>query len=97
MTETEHLLVCIMEEAAEVQQAAAKCLRFGLEHGYEDRETTNAEDLAFELDDLEGIRLMLINRKVISTGNMKHQSMKITRALEHIELAKELGTITDAG
>ena len=32
MTNTEYLLTCLMEEAAEVQQIAAKCLRFGLDN-----------------------------------------------------------------
>jgi NTP pyrophosphatase (non-canonical NTP hydrolase) len=31
MTETEHLLICLMEEASEVAQACAKALRFGLD------------------------------------------------------------------
>lgn len=48
----EHLLVCIMEEAAEIQQAAAKALRFGLNDGYPCADTTNIEDLAHEITDL---------------------------------------------
>jgi hypothetical protein len=29
MTKREYLLICLMEEAAEVAQAASKCIRFG--------------------------------------------------------------------
>lgn len=48
----EHLLICIMEEAAEIQQAAAKALRFGLYHSYNGKGGTNIEDIAREITDL---------------------------------------------
>jgi hypothetical protein len=46
MNRTEHLLVCLAEECGEVIQSVGKALRFGLDHGYSDRTTTNAQDIA---------------------------------------------------
>lgn len=54
----EEALDLIIEEAAEVIQAACKCKRFGLNHiepGY----GHNAEVLAKELGDLDGARQMI--------------------------------------
>ena len=51
----EHLLTCIMEEAAEVQLAAAKALRFGLDDGYPGTDRTNRGDLGYEITDLMAV------------------------------------------
>ncbi|MCL2465032.1 MAG: hypothetical protein FWF28_08195 [Micrococcales bacterium] len=48
MNRVEHLMVCLMEECAEVQKAAAKALRFGLT----DR---NVDDLYREYVDVEAV------------------------------------------
>ena len=56
----EHLLVCLIEEAAEVQKAATKILRFGLRDEYDGQAPeTNLENLRQELADLEAIRYVL--------------------------------------
>jgi len=59
MNKTEHLLICLMEECAEIQQAAAKALRFGITNGHPDSKTTNAEDIVKEYADLKGVIHML--------------------------------------
>jgi len=57
MNKTEHILACIIEECAEVQQAATKALRFGLEDRYPDRppNTSNRQDIISELADLRAV------------------------------------------
>jgi len=55
MTETEHLLVCLSEECAEIIKAVSKALRFGLDDGYPGGSTTNLQDIIKELNDLEGV------------------------------------------
>ena len=52
MNTKEHLLVCLIEECAEIQQAASKALRFGLKDGYPGSDTTNSQDIALEITDL---------------------------------------------
>lgn len=46
------ILICMMEEAAEVQQRAAKALRFGLDEVQPGQPLTNAERLAQEVGDM---------------------------------------------
>ena len=48
MNRQQLLLVQFAEELSEVQQSIAKALRFGLEDGYPNSTTTNAEDIAQE-------------------------------------------------
>lgn len=52
------ILICMMEEAAEVQQRAAKALRFGLDEVQPGQPLTNAERLAQEIGDLDAIIAM---------------------------------------
>ena len=59
MTRTEHLLVCLAEEAAEIQKAVSKALRFGLQDGYPGTDRTNARDIMLEFYDLAAIIGML--------------------------------------
>jgi len=58
MNRKEHLMTILTEECAEVQQAVTKALRFGLNEG-RDIETTNADRLKAELNDLWAIVEML--------------------------------------
>ncbi|MEW8253726.1 MAG: hypothetical protein AB2747_05190 [Candidatus Thiodiazotropha taylori] len=55
MNTKEHLLTCLAEECAEIQQAVSKALRFGLDDGYPDADTTNAQDIAREYIDLMAV------------------------------------------
>ena len=56
---TDYLLICLAEECAEVQHAAAKALRFGLDHEWPGKNATNREAIARELRDLNNIAAML--------------------------------------
>jgi len=66
MNKTQNLLVCLIEECSEVQKAATKALRFGLDNEYEDycapRKVLNAE-----LIDLVAIIEMLEDNGVIES------------------------------
>lgn len=46
------ILTIVMEEAAEIIQAASKILRFGLGDGYPGTDRTNTQDLAKEIGEL---------------------------------------------
>lgn len=56
MTVTEHALLVLMEECAEVAHAASKTLRFGWDekNPYDENALTNREQLVTELSDLIG-------------------------------------------
>lgn len=59
MTKREYLLVCLMEECAEVAQRASKALRFGLDEVQQGKDLSNEQLIVEELRDLEVTRLML--------------------------------------
>jgi len=69
------LLVILMEECAEVTQAASKLLRFGKEN-HPDTGKSNSLVLACEMGDLEAIMSMtedagLVDRETIGNANMR--------------------------
>jgi hypothetical protein len=80
----EHLLVCLMEECAEVQQAASKCLRFGLDDKYPERNSTNREDLLNELVDLDAIAEMLQAAKVVGSYTNLDYAMRVRRKKQKV-------------
>lgn len=94
MTETEHLLVCLAEEAAEVAQACDKALRFGLDDGWPERKESNRQEIVKELSDLYGVVRMLRNRKVIpERDDFSTVLEKQFRVVRWMEYARSKGTI----
>ena len=75
MNEIEHLLVCLIEECAEVQHATAKALRFGLNDCHPKRDNIPSHVLiSHECIDLIAIIKLLEERgaiKVESNNNEK--------------------------
>lgn len=59
MTRTEHLLVILMEECAEVAQRASKAARFGLLECQPEQQENNLHRLIHELNDLVGVADMI--------------------------------------
>ena len=68
MDPTEHLLVCLCEECAEVIHRTSKTLRFGLAAVQPGQDRTNAQRVSEEIVDLLAIVDMLEKLDVISTG-----------------------------
>lgn len=64
MTEENILMLCLMEECAEVQQCLSKVMRFGLNTVHEGK--SNKERLVEELHDLVAVGEMLSERGIIS-------------------------------
>ena len=56
MNKTEFLLTCLIEECSEVQKAATKAIRFGLNsHGGRDHELSNIEAVDVEFGHVQAI------------------------------------------
>lgn len=94
MNRNEHLLACLAEEAAEVGQAIGKALRFGLTDG-RTPDTTNADDIARELNDLFAVAEMLedcgaLPRRAI----LQDAGAKRERIAKWMEYAEQRGTLT---
>jgi NTP pyrophosphatase (non-canonical NTP hydrolase) len=96
MNKIEHLLTCLAEECAEVQQAVAKALRFGLDDGYPCKTTTNAEDIAYEYKDLVAVMEMLeLEIEGISklANSEVDKRIKKEKVIHYMEYAKKRGTL----
>ncbi len=95
MNKTEHLLTCLAEECAEIQQAVTKSLRFGLDDGYPCKtKTTNAEDIAKECIDVIAIIEMLEDEGIIKKiGTIQAIEQKKVKVKHYMEYAKERGTL----
>jgi hypothetical protein len=92
----EHFIVVLMEELAEMQQAAAKILRFSAKHQFESYDGTNQENLESELVDvLAALNILqaLIGLKI----NLSKEALDkaIERKFNMFKKSIELGTIFD--
>jgi len=97
MTRREMLLVQLMEEAAEVAQAASKCLRFGTNHTWPAHEGTAEFRLTSEVWDL----LTLVNLCQLEGTIAPHpvdlpliMQMKKEKVEKYLLLSAELGKLT---
>lgn len=105
MNETEHLLTCLMEEAAEVQKACAKALRFGLDDTYRaDNEMnlpkwdmTPREEIVYELSDMSGVTILLMEKGVLPQfmpSDIERAQAKKAKIIKMMEYARKEGTLT---
>ena len=97
MNKTEHLLTCLIEECAEIQKAAAKALRFGLDdHAPGGVTVTNSESIAGECTDLLAIMEMLESEGIIPPFKTPQAiQMKKDKVTKYMGYAKERGTLKD--
>ena len=87
MTKVEHLLACLAEECAEVQQSIMKALRFGLDDGYPVSETTNAQDISKEFCEaiavLELLEEMGALKKTTVLKTIKEKKERVRHYMEY--------------
>jgi len=87
----------LAEECAEVQQSVGKALRFGLDHGYPDRKTTNAQDIAYEIQDVIAIVEMLDECGAVPRSSDLHAiDQKKAKVAALMEFARQRGTLRDS-
>lgn len=98
MNRTEHLLVCLAEECAEVQQAISKALRFGLDDGYPGQTTTNAQDIGREFIDVVAVMEMLVDTGVITLypNRLARTAQKKNKVEEWMAYSEQRGALTPA-
>lgn len=100
MKTVEYLLICLMEEAAEVQQIAAKCLRFGLDNYHPDdaEMKTNFDELRREMDDLDAIRAMLqtlTSRQLKGDYYWETVQEKTSKVAHYMNVSRICGTLDE--
>jgi NTP pyrophosphatase (non-canonical NTP hydrolase) len=98
MNKEQYLLVCLMEELSEAAQEASKCIRFTLDHQYEEYDKTNKEKLKRELADVQAILIMLSSEcNVRLNCDMKsHIRDKINKTTARMILSKDMGVLNDS-
>jgi len=99
MNHTEHLLTCLAEECAEVQQAISKALRFGLDDVNPNAGITNANDIGREFIDVVAVMEMLVDSGVIKLppNRLARTEQKKSRVNQWMAYAEERGTLITNG
>ena len=96
MNVIEHLLVCLVEECAELQHHVSKSIRFGLDdHNPRADSPTNCEEIVNELNDLFAIVELLqkqgaLPSVVIDPDKIRKKQEKVRLFMQY---AKSQGTL----
>lgn len=95
---TNYLLVCLMEESAEIAQAAAKSIRFGLDDSHPKRVgETNEDDLLEELYQCIAVVEMLQENKNLKTLTNEEiqciKNKKKEKMIKYMSYSKEKGQL----
>lgn len=95
MTTTEHLLVILAEECAEVAQRATKALRFGLDETQPGQPYNNAERLMDELVDVRVVLLMLQSEGALPQADCSQETVdrKTEKVRKYMAHAQSCGTL----
>jgi hypothetical protein len=97
MNKEQYLLICLMEEAAEIQQACAKALRFGITNVHPVHRSNNLDSIKRELNDLEAIRQMLVEAGVLgifeALEDCEQIDAKMKKVEKYMKESKEIGTL----
>ena|SRR3990167_11143702 len=100
MNRTEHLLVCLSEECAEVAHEISKALRFGLQEVMPGQPLTNEERIAREFVDLLAVyEILEMERylpKIFNFIDFDQDALqKQKRVYAYMEYARKIGTLEE--
>lgn len=93
MTRTEHLLVILSEECAEVAQRCTKALRFGLHEVEPGQDRTNAQRIADEMGDLIGMWEKLKDEGIIVNFEPNQPFLKRLKVEKFLTYSHTMGTL----
>jgi len=92
MNNEQYLLICQIEEAAEVIQAACKGLRFGLDDHYENGETPRGK-LTAELHDFTGVAQLLWGAKIVPDADDRACKAKAEKVRKFAQYSRDRGIL----
>lgn len=95
MNQQEHLLSCLAEEAGELVHACGKALRFGLEDGHPNTDTTNEDDILNELTDIIAVACLLLKAHPEDLIDDVAIQVKREKVLEHMSYAQSTGHLEE--
>jgi hypothetical protein len=97
MTNTDHLLICMMEECAEISEQCSriavrisKALRFGLSEVQPGQLLSNAERITVELADLIAVAEMLEDAGDITRATIEAKKVKLRKFMDY---ARQIGSL----
>ena len=96
MNNEQYLLICLAEEAAEVAQAAAKCLRFGMVMRNPENRVSNIDHLILELNQLKAVEGLMKANNVLPTNpyaDSETIASKLEAILKYGNISKDLGIL----
>lgn len=88
-----YLLICLIEEAAEVIQRACKAIRFGLEEIEPGHTINNKKRLGHELNDLHGVLTELYALDVVSGVNSTDVEKKREKIEKFMDYSRSIGIL----
>jgi hypothetical protein len=93
MNRTEHLLIILAEECAEVSQRVSKALRFGLNEVQPGQALTNEQRIWQEINDLAGVVEMIISAR--RSGGLSRIAVDAKKAKveKFLEYSQQCGTL----
>ena len=92
----QHLLICLAEEAGEVAQAAAKCLRFGMTMCNPETGVTNMDHLILEINQLKAVEGTLKAYGLLKSNSALDKETvknKLEALVKYGNISKELGIL----
>lgn len=92
MTETEHLLDVAIEECAEIIQRVTKAKRFGLREVQPAQDLSNAQRIAYEVNDLIAVIDMLLPQ--LDWQDDEAIEAKKAKVEKYLRYSEECGTLT---
>jgi hypothetical protein len=97
MTRTEHLLICLAEECAEIQYAVTKSLRFGLADRYvHSKDPCPKECISRELNDLIAVAEMLRAEGTLDDFNIERVKQdKVLKVLKFMDYSRDRGLLEE--
>lgn len=96
LNKSTYLLICLIEECAEIIQRVCKAIRFGLDEVQPGQELNNLERIGQEVDDFQGIATMLdthCDLRVLHFNDTAIQQ-KIQKVQRFMPLSVERGMLT---
>ena len=93
MNKQDYLLVCLMEELAEAQQACAKALRFGLDDHHPQTQLSNEDSLWNEINDVYAILDLLKEQNVSVDRNETRVKVKKEKVLHYMGYSVQKGKL----
>lgn len=96
MNRTEHLLVILSEECAELSKEVSKALRFGLNDHEPNQILTNKEKIVNEFNDLFAVMGMLKNDNIFTDGELitpNSINSKMAKVEKWLKYSENVGTL----